>query len=406
MDVIRYTAILVSGFTLMACANRRTSSSIVPHGSTACQSSALQGRYIVEWQDGHHSLERAKSREEFIEKFVEPRLNEIRFAELDQPVKINSDTISSYDTIPENWGQDVAQAQTAWSRGVKGKNIIVAVIDSGVDATHPQLKNQIAVNTRETVNGIDDDQNGFVDDVIGWNFAVSEGMGHPNTKDTNGHGTHLAGIIAAEHSTGPVLGVAPEAKILPIQFMDDSGAGSIGRAIMAINYAVKMGAKVINASWGTAGCNKTLENTVAQLADQGVLFVTAAGNESTDLSYSPSYPAAYSFPSQITVGALTYSGYRAEFSNYGSLVHMVAPGSPIYSTLPTSRQPSGYGYMSGTSMAAPFVSATAALLWSYQPAASLSQIRDAILNSVYVKDHLNVSTHGQLDIGAALAELE
>jgi subtilisin family serine protease len=106
------------------------------------------------------------------------------------------------------------------------------------------------------------------------------------------------------------------------------------------------------------------------------------------------------------VGALTYNGFRADFSNYGALVHLVAPGTPIYSTLPLTKRASGYDFMSGTSMAAPFVAGAAALLWSYKPSAAVSEIRDAILHSVFVKDHLNVATHGQLDIGAALTELD
>ncbi|MEQ1875487.1 MAG: S8 family peptidase [Bdellovibrionia bacterium] len=407
MDVGRLARVL-SIFTLIlltACGGNRSSSSAVPHTTMGCQATAVQGQYIVEWTDGHFSVERAKSREDFIANFVEPRLEKIVLAELDQIVTIKEQPITAEETIPANWGQEVSGAQAAWTQNFRGQNVVIAVIDSGVDPTHPQLRNQLFVNTAETVNGADDDGNGYIDDISGWNYSNPEGPGTPNPLDENGHGTHVSGIIFAEHSAGIVQGVAPQAKLMPLQFMDRTGAGTISRAIQAIDYATKMGVKVINASWGTPGCNRTLESAIANARDKGVLFVTAAGNDYSDLTVSPSFPAAFTATGQLTIGALTYSGFRADFSNFGALVHMVAPGAPVYSTQPAALEPNGYRFMSGTSMAAPFVSGAAALLWSARPNATVAQVREAILTSVAVKDHLNVATHGQLDIAAALAKI-
>lgn len=408
MDVVsRVYALFFLTLILVSCAQKRTAATIVPQASNQCRPTAIEGQYIVEWVDGRITLERAKDRDDFLENFVTPRLELIKRAELDQIVRVNSQPVQAADTIPPNWGQEVTRAQTAWDRNIRGSNVIVAVIDSGIDATHPQLRNRIAINANEIANnGIDDDRNGFVDDVAGWDFFTPDGPGTPNPTDQNGHGTHISGVIAADPMTGTVQGVAPQAKILPLQFMDASGAGTIGRAVQAIEYAARMGAKVINASWGTIGCNQSLETVVKKLADQDILFVTAAGNDYSDLTYNPSYPAAFPGLGQITVGALTYSGFRAEFSNYGALVHLVAPGSPVYSTVPASKHASGYAFMSGTSMASPFVAGAAALLWSYQPTASVSRVREAILSSVLVKEHLNVATRGQLDIAAALQKLD
>lgn len=404
MDVRRVPSIAFL-ILLSACGGGKSANSVVPHSIPGCLPNAIQGQYIVEWTDGHYSVERAKTREDFIANFVEPNLNSIVRAELDQKVQIKTEPITISETVPANWGQEVAHADTLWGQNLYGEGMTIAVIDSGVDRTHLQLKNQIFVNSRETANGVDDDGNGYIDDISGWNFSVLEGPGTPNIIDENGHGTHVSGIIAAEHSAGIVKGVAPKAKILPLQFMDKTGAGTISRAISAVEYATQMGAKVINASWGTSGCNRTLETAIAQARTNGVLFVTAAGNDFSDLSLNPSYPAAFPDTGQLTIGALTYSGFRADFSNFGSLVHLLAPGSPIYSTQPVNLESSGYRFMSGTSMATPFVSGAAALLWSAHPTATVSQIREAILNAVLVKEHFNVASRGQLDIEAALQYL-
>jgi subtilisin family serine protease len=404
MDV-RRISILVSLLVLSGCSGGKSANSVVPHSVQGCQSTAIQGQYIVQWTDGHYSVERAKSREEFIEKFVEPNLDSLVLAELDQIVRIKSEAVAA-ETVPANWGQAVTHADTAWTQNYYGEGVVIAVIDSGIDPNHVQLRNQIFQNSHETVNGVDDDGNGYIDDVSGWNYSNPEGPGTATPFDENGHGTHVSGILVADHSAGIVKGVAPKAKVLPLQFMDKSGAGTISRAITAIEYAVKMGAKIINASWGTGGCNRTLESAVTQAREKGVLFITAAGNDYSDLSMNPSYPAAFPNTGQVTVGALTYTGFRADFSNFGPLVHLLAPGSPVYSTQPTAIESSGYRFMSGTSMAGPFVAGAAAILWSAHPSATVTQIRDAILNSVLVKEHFNVSTHGQLDIEAALQQLQ
>jgi subtilisin family serine protease len=405
MDVIRFALIAVFTASLTGCGEHKRSSAMVANVSPQCASTAINNQYIVEWEDGHFTVEKSPTRQQFIEKFIEPNIELIKRAEADQMIQIKSDPAVAEETVPANWGQTVSQAEQAWDKNVYGKGVTVAVIDSGIDFNHPQLKNQIAVNPNEVLDGVDNDGNGYIDDISGWNFSAG-GLGTADAGDDNGHGTHLSGIIAAEHSLGVVKGIAPQAKILPLKFMAADGSGSVGRAIMAIDYAAAMNVRTINASWGTGSCSTSLESAITRLSEKNVLFIAAAGNDHSDLTMSPSFPAAFGVTNQITVGALTYNGFRADFSNYGALVHLVAPGTPIYSTLPLTKRASGYDFMSGTSMAAPFVAGAAALLWSYKPSAAVSEIRDAILHSVFVKDHLNVATHGQLDIGAALTELD
>ena len=281
--------------------------------------------------------------------------------------------------------------------------VIVAVIDSGVEVTHPQLRNQIAINTAEIANGVDDDNNGYIDDIYGYDFAVHSA----DVGDTSGHGTHVAGIILAEHNVGPAKGIAPEAKLLALDFMDGEG-GQVSDAIEAIHYAVARGAKVINASWGGGLCSESLRTTIAALRAKGVLFVAAAGNSGNDLDWVKEYPAAFASDAQITVGASTSLDARAEFSNYSwSLTNVFAPGSLIMSTYKGGATTT----LSGTSMAAPFVSGSAAVLWGHRPSATLAQIREAIFASVDLdpnepRGSLPSTTGGRLNLRKAIEKIE
>lgn len=412
MDVIRSRLVLFSlvssVFALTACGTQKSSSdNLVENTVESCASSAVKTQYLVRWKDGSVTTEPAENREQFIRDVIEPNKNAIEFAENDQIIRIEkpvlTETMALTETAPANWGQDMVGANDVWKTGIQGQGVIVAVVDSGVDVTHPQLKNQLAVNTKEVVNGIDDDGNGYIDDVYGWDFDRNS----PNVTDGAGHGTHVAGIIAADPSAGTVKGVAPKAKILPLDFMDDDGAGLISDAVKAMYYAHSRGAKIINASWGGSRCSRSLRTAIADLSNKGVLFISASGNgddwgRAEDITNIPTYPAAFAVGLQLSVGASTVSDYMAGFSNYSrTLVHLLAPGVDIFSTYPGAKTK----YLQGTSMATPFVSAAAALVWGHRPKATAYQVRSAIIDSVDVGGFPVVSG-GRLNVKRAIQQIE
>jgi subtilisin family serine protease len=374
-----------------------------PETTASCAATAVSNRFIIQWKDGTHSVVESNDRETFIRDYLEPLGDEVDFAENDQvvvpPAPSPGDTVMAAAIEAPNWGQTIVGASDAWAKGVTGEGVIVAVVDSGAEVTHPQLATRLAVNPGEIpANGVDDDQNGFIDDVNGYDFD----SGSANVTDDAGHGTHVSGIIVADHSTGSVRGMAPGAKLLPLRFMNKDGSGNISAAISAMNYAVSRGAKIINASWGGNSCSKTLQKAILSVGAKGVLFVAAAGNNGVDIDQYPEYPAAYGLSNQLTVGASTARDYMAGFTNFSvHLVQLMAPGQSILSTYPGGQTQT----LSGTSMAAPFVSGAAALLWSHRPAATVAQIRQVILNSVD-SGNFAVSTSGRLNVSKALAELE
>lgn len=304
-----------------------------------------------------------------------------------------------------NWGMKTINAEPLWNKNILGNNVVVAIIDSGVDPRHPQLAQQLYSNPKEILNGIDDDGNGLIDDIHGYDFIAKSG----NLTDNSGHGTHIAGIIAADHSKGQVTGVAPQAKLLVYDFFGTGEDGTVFDAIRAIRVAAQAGAKIINASWGGPGCSSALKLEMDALVAKDVLFVTAAGNDGQNIDQVPSYPAAFSVVTQITVGAMTFDEFTAGFSNYGSKVDLVAPGVNIISTFPVAIidgvQVSQYENMAGTSMATPFVVGSAALLWSAFPQAKALDIKRALLESTR-SGFYPVKTRGALDVAAAHAVLE
>lgn len=292
-------------------------------------------------------------------------------------------------------GADI-DAASAWQYGTSS-GIVTAVIDTGVDYRHPDLATNIWSNSDEVGgNGIDDDRNGYVDDVRGWDFANNDN----DPMDDNGHGTHVAGTIGAVGNNGlGVAGVVWSAKIMPLKFLDRNGSGALSDAIEAISYARANGAKLINASWGGGGFTSALQSAIAQFQNAGGIFVAAAGNESSNNVTTPSYPANY--PNVISVGASTRSDTLASFSNYGTNVTMVAPGQAILSTLPNG----AYGTLSGTSMATPHVAGAIALLWGQNPGLSASQIVSALMNNTDNVLRGSASKYGRLDVGKAATAL-
>jgi subtilisin family serine protease len=288
-----------------------------------------------------------------------------------------SATVPNDPLFKEQWGLHSQQTSNididafeAWEITKGSSDIIVAVIDTGIDINHPDLKANIWVNAAETINGKDNDNNGYTDDVVGWNFLDKNNqVFDPYHGDE--HGTHVAGIIAAEMNNHiGITGVAPNVKIMPLKFIGPK-YGNTASAIEAINYATKMGAHIINASWGGPDYDHALKEAIE---NSGLLFVAAAGNDGQNNNIAPFYPASFPSKNIVSVGAINNRGTKAAFSNYGSAVDIAAPGVNILSTVPYEQQANGqsnyeqaYGYMSGTSMAAPHVAGTAALIYSQDP---------------------------------------
>jgi len=301
-------------------------------------------------------------------------------------------------------------APEAWDSQIGSPTVVVADIDSGMDLNHPDLAANLWINPGEIAgNGIDDDGNGKVDDYRGWDFA----NGDNNPSDDYGHGSHTAGTIAAvgNNAVG-VTGVAWQAQIMPLKFLDASGSGSSFDAADAIVYAADMGAKISNNSWGCNGAScfsVTIQNAIAYANTAGMLFVVAAGNDGTNNDVTPDYPCAYSQPNIVCVAATDRNDQLASFSNYGvSTVDLGAPGALILSTVPNGScdfcDPSRYVFASGTSMAAPHVSGAAALIRSQFPSFTLTQVKDAILNAVDPLPSLAgiTVTGGRLNVQRAL----
>lgn len=290
------------------------------------------------------------------------------------------------------------QAVQAWSElSSGGDETVVAVIDTGVDYTHSVFAESGAIwsNPSEIAdNGIDDDGNGFIDDIRGWNFAYNSN----DPIDDDGHGTHVAGTILGvgqDIFADPLS--AAKIRIMPLKFLDNNGSGTTAAAIQAINYAVNNGAKVLNNSWGGGSYSAALLEAIAYSYDKNAIFVAAAGNAGTNNDQYPMYPAGYDIPNVLAVAASTDVDNLAYFSNYGRItVDIGSPGVSILSTLPSDT----FGYSSGTSMATPFVAGVAALIAHESPTMTGYQIRTIILAAADAKSGLSskVVTNGRLNV--------
>ena len=240
------------------------------------------------------------------------------------------------------------------------RNIVVAIVDTGVDMKHPDLKNNLWVNKGETgvdslgrdkrTNNIDDDHNGYIDDVHGWNFVDK----NSKLKDLHGHGTHIAGIVGAEGGNHiGISGVSPKVSLMVLKYYDQQNPeNNLLNSVKAIQYAVKMNAHIINYSGGGLEPSALEKKVLAEAAQKDILFVAAAGNEQANSDIKPYYPADYEFDNIISITAVSQGknqngsgGVILKSSNYGtSTVDIAAPGHRIYSTLPKGQ----YGYMTGT----------------------------------------------------------
>jgi len=275
-------------------------------------------------------------------------------------------------------GADVS-ATLAWDVATGGDTII-GVVDTGIDYNHLDLRNNMWRNPGEPVNGVDDDQNGYVDDVYGIDVKGDDS----DPIDDSSHGTHVAGVAAAEGNNAiGVTGVSWKARLMALKFLDDNGDGDTAGAARAIDYAAQAGARVINASWGGPAFSFALFKAIRNAGNRGVVVVAAAGNSGANSDVAPEYPASYDLANVISVAATDPLDDLVDFSNYGARsVDLAAPGDEIYSTVPRFANPTTLSYFSGTSMAAPFVAGAAALYLSHTPAATVQQVRDALLASV------------------------
>lgn len=338
---------------------------------------ALKGAYHLSDVNDEGLIESLKADPDV--EYIEPNyyLNSIE-PETDGQ-KMNAQGARYYDQTGS-----AVKATEAWAASASYSNSnrpIVAIIDTGVDIDHYVFRdsNAIWVNPGEVPgNGIDDDFNGYIDDVHGWNFVT----GSPTVADDENHGTHVAGIVLG--ATQDILADTMQpakVRLMPLKFLDSRGSGTTSSAVSAIYYAVNMGAKVINCSWGGSSYSRALHDAMTHAYNNSVLLVTAAGNYSSNNDATAIYPANYSVPSNISVAASTDSDRLASFSNFGSsTVHVAAPGSYVYSTLPGD----WFSSLSGTSMAAPFVAGTAALALREAPQISAYQLQQLVMSTIDV----------------------
>ena len=327
-------------------------------------------------------------------------------------------------------GADISAVE-AWDITTGSDQVIIGVIDTGIDYKHPDLSANIYTNPGEDAwaipndptsgNGFDDDGNGYVDDWKGWDFISNDN----DPYDDNMHGTHCAGTIGAvgNNATG-VVGVNWTVKLMPLKFLDSSGSGDTADAIKAITYATDMGAHILSNSWGGGGYSASLEDAIKYANDHGVLFVAAAGNDGTNNDTTPHYPSNYDVPNVIAVAASDDSDQRALWggggggddcgflcssamavtpgSNYGpKTVDLAAPGKGILSTVP-----GGYNTLSGTSMATPHVAGAAGLILAKTPNLSVTELKARILDNVDVLPAFEniVLSGGRLNVAKALQQ--
>jgi len=316
--------------------------------------------------------------------------------------------------INQAWGLKKSDAFRAWGVSKGSRNIIVAVIDTGADVKHEDLEGNIWTNVGETgvdakgrnksSNGVDDDGNGFIDDLHGWNFVSNNGI----LTDNHGHGTHIAGLIGAKLGNGKgISGVSPEISMMILKYYDPKVAGTdnLKNTIASIQYAVKMGAHIINYSGGGTEFSQEEKDAIMEAEKKGILFVAAAGNERSNSDQFKYYPADYGLSNIVSVTATDPNTEVLSSSNYGTeTVDIAAPGQNIQSCLPGST----YGYMTGTSQATAFVSGGAALVMARRDAFKAVDIKKYILATGDAQASLSTKTRTsrQLNLYNALTMLD
>jgi thermitase len=289
--------------------------------------------------------------------------------------------------MTEDWGKPKVDAEKAWAISKGSKDIVVAVIDTGCDVHHEDLKSNIWINPGEmgldskgrdkATNGIDDDGNGYIDDVNGWNFVSNDNR----LTDNHGHGTHIAGIIGAQAGNGiGIAGVSPEVSLMCLKYFDPKvpGTDNLRNTVQAMRYAIKMGAQIINYSGGGTEPSAEEKAVVEEANKAGILFIAAAGNERSNSDRFKYYPADYGLSNIISVTAIDPNTSVLPSSNYGvETVDIAAPGQNILSTLPGN----SYGFMTGTSQATAFVTGAAVLVKAQKNLFAMDEVKKYILDT-------------------------
>lgn len=300
-----------------------------------------------------------------------------------------------------------SNAAAAWNANKTGSSTVyVGIIDEGVMFNHTDLAANFWLNQFDPADGVDNDGNGYVDDTRGWDFAGGNNTVYDGTSDD--HGTHVAGTIGAVGGNGTgVAGVCWKVKMISAKFLGASG-GTTANAVKAIDYItdlkVRHGLNIVatNNTWGGGGYSQALADAITRANNAGILFIAAAGNSGTNNDTVANYPSNYTMANVIAVGALTSTGARASFSNFGrTQVDLFAPGAGIWSTVPGSGNTSAYAAYDGTSMATPHVTGAAALYKSINPNATAAQIRSAILGQTTATSSVSTRcvTGGRLNVG-------
>ena len=333
-------------------------------------------------------------------------LPEVEYAEPNYEISLDQTSTKQVDgndpRFDEQWWLADISAAQAWSTTTGSGEIVVGVLDSGVEYTHADLVNNVWTRPASLTPYHDRDL-GTVDDVRGLNAVANDG----DPMDDNGHGTNCAGIIGAECGNNlGVCGVNWKTKIMPLKFMNAGGFGTVAAAIEAINYAIDrkragVNLRVINASWGLTQNSRALEDVIRQAYEAGILFVAASGSTNANNDTTPHYPASYNLENIISVAAVNKGDALAQFSNYGARsVNIAAPGQDIL----TTALGNDYEQRSGTSMAAPVVAGVAALVLSAHPGLSVDQLRSLLLESVDKLPGLRgkVSTEGRINAARAV----
>lgn len=308
--------------------------------------------------------------------------------------------------LKDAWNTLVKKKMTTPSKTVLCSNspLTVAIVDTGVDFSHQNLKDTAWVNVKELKGkkGVDDDKNGHIDDVNGWDFTTNT----PIIVDGHGHGTHLAGIISGLSSEpSGFKGVCPGLKIMSLRYFatDLTGLKNLENTVKAIRYAVKNGANIINYSGGGASFAQDEYNALKEANDKGILIVAAAGNERSNVAIRPYFPASYDLSNIISVAGIGPEGKLIPASNWGKTVDVAAPGGGILSL----QQNQTYGFMNGTSQATAFVSGLAGLIWTMNPRLKAGEVKGLIEKSVVKSAELKekVATGGHVDANQAVRAL-
>lgn len=383
MRILSWAFLLATGFITNACSP--TGSREKDDLRNYCSENRIRNQFITQWSDLTTSLVETNDLKNFLFmhqgkiKFIEPNYRLAQQSPDPGSPEIPEDPIPQ-PPVPEQphipppefyWNSgyilEEMGVQRAWDRNYKGQNVTVAVIDSGIDIHLSELRNNIFFNFNESLNQIDDDGNGFIDDQQGWNFSNNS----RKVVDEIGHGTAIAGIISGRNLGSQSLGIAPEALILPLDIMSSS-SGTEYDAKRAIDYAINMKAQIINNSWSSS-CSQYLASAFAEYKNANVIFVNSAGNNPLDVYENKVMLASLEFANFLNVGSTDLFGAKSNFSGYGRSINIWAPGEKI-PVLTLSLNSDIATKASGTSVSAAIVSGATALVWSAYPGKSAVEI--------------------------------